>query len=53
MALTPITIVTILLLTAGVLLLVGGAAGLIRRAQRKLATATSAAPHEVPDPLAE
>ncbi|QEA27305.1 hypothetical protein FGL91_01275 [Microbacterium sp. CBA3102] len=39
LALTPTTIVTILLLTVGVLILVGGAAGLIRRAQRKLATA--------------
>jgi hypothetical protein len=52
-ALTPITIVTILLLTVGVLLLVGGAAGLIRRAQRKLATTASTPQHEVPDPLAE
>lgn len=51
--LTPTTGNMILVLTVGVLLLVGGAAGLIRRAQRKLATTTSAAQHEVPDPLAE
>ncbi|WP_226531326.1 hypothetical protein [Microbacterium paraoxydans] len=54
LALTPTTIVTILLLTAGVLILVGGAAGLIRRAQRRLATATtSVAQAEVASPPAE
>lgn len=53
LTLTPPTIITILLLTAGVLLLVGGATGLIRRAQRKLAAATPAASPEVPGPLAE
>lgn len=52
-ALTPATIVTILLLTVGVLLLVGGAAGLIRRAQRKLAATTPAPGPEISDPLAE
>lgn len=53
LTLTPATIVTILLLTVGVLLLVGGAAGLIRRAQRKLAATTSAPAPELPGPLAE
>jgi hypothetical protein len=52
-ALTPTTIVTILLLTVGVLLLVGGAAGLIRRAQRKLAATAPVPAPEVPEPLAE
>ncbi|MFK3678105.1 hypothetical protein ACI2IP_10250 [Microbacterium sp. NPDC090218] len=52
-SLTPTTLVTILVLTVGVLLLVGGAAGLIRRAQRKLASTTPAAQREVPDPHAE
>lgn len=53
LAMTPTTIVTILLLTAGVLLLVGGAAGLIRRAQRKLAATAPVPAPEVPGPLAE
>ncbi|MGW9158091.1 MULTISPECIES: hypothetical protein [unclassified Microbacterium] len=52
MTMTPTTITAIVLLTAGVLLLVGGAAGLIRRAQRKLAAATEDR-REVPGPLAE
>lgn len=51
--LTPTTIVTILLLTGGVLMLIGGAAGLARRAQRELATAVSASQREEADPLAE
>lgn len=50
---TPTTFVTVLLLSIGVLLLVGGAAGLIRRAQRKLAAATPAPTSEVPGPVAE
>ena len=53
LSMTPATDVAGILLTAGVLLLVGGAAGLIRRAQRKLAAITPAAPSEVPGPLAE
>lgn len=52
-ALTPTTILTIVLLSAGVLLLVGGAAGLVRRAQRTLAAAAPAAQRDTPDPLAE
>lgn len=52
MTMTPTTITAIVLLTAGVLLLVGGAAGLIRRAQRKLAAA-SHAQQEVAAPVAE
>lgn len=52
MTMTPTTITAIVLLTAGVLLLVGGAAGLIRRAQRKLAAA-SHPQQEVAAPFAE
>ena len=50
---TPTTFVTVLLLSIGVLLLVGGAAGLIRRAQRKLAAAAPASTPDVPGPVAE
>lgn len=53
LTLTPTTILTILLLTVGVLLLVGGAAGLVRRAQRKLSAAAPAPTGDVPAPLAE
>lgn len=53
LALTPTTAVTVALLTVGVLLLVGGAAGLVRRAQRKLSTTSPAAPTEVPGTPAE
>lgn len=53
LALTPTTVVTIALLSVGVLLLVGGAAGLIRRAQRKLATTAPAPLHEASEPGAE
>ena len=53
LALTPTTAVTVLLLTLGVLLLVGGAAGLIRRAQRKLATTRPVPLTEVPGTPAE
>lgn len=52
MTMTPTTITGIVLLTAGVLLLVGGAAGLIRHAQRKLAAAPPAQQEESA-PLAE
>lgn len=38
LSLTPTTIVTMILLTIGVLLLVTGAAGLVRRVQRKLSS---------------
>lgn len=37
LALTPVTIVTLLVLTIGVLLLAGGAASLLRRTQRRIA----------------
>lgn len=53
LALTPTTVNMILVLTIGVLLLVGGAVGLIRRAQRTLAATAPAPLHEVPEPLAE
>jgi len=53
LTMTPTTITAIVLLTAGVLLLVGGAAGLIRRAQRKLAATASDERREVAGPLAE
>lgn len=53
LTMTPTTITAIVLLTAGVLLLVGGAAGLIRRAQRKLAATVSDERREVAGPLAE
>lgn len=39
LALTPTNIVTIILLAIGVLLLANGAVGLVRRVQRKLASA--------------
>lgn len=39
--LTPVTLLTIVLLTAGALLLVGGVAGLLRHAQRRGATRRS------------
>ncbi|WP_337005356.1 MULTISPECIES: hypothetical protein [unclassified Microbacterium] len=51
--LTPTTLLTIVLLTVGVLLLVGGAAGLVRRAQRKLAATAPATAPDVPAPPAE
>lgn len=57
LALTPTTITTMILLTIGVLLLVTGAAGLVRRAQRKLSVANArqsgVAPQEVPGSPAE
>jgi hypothetical protein len=53
LGLTPATVVTIVLLSVGVLLLVSGAAGLLRREQRKLADSTTAAHPEVSVPLAE
>lgn len=53
LALTPTTVNMILVLTIGVLLLVGGAVGLIRRAQRKLAATAPVPASEVPEPLAE
>ena len=58
LTLTPTTITTIVLLTVGVLLLVSGAAGLVRRAQRTLATAAPArdvapAPSSAPDTAPE
>lgn len=53
LTLTPTTLVTIVLLSVGVLFLVGGTAGLIRRAQRKLAAATDAPQPEVQGPLGE
>lgn len=53
--LTPATILTVVLLSAGALLLVGGAAGLVRRAQRHRAerlasTVSEAAPAPVAHP---
>ena len=51
--LTPTTILTIVLLTVGVLLLVGGAAGLVRRAQRTLAATDSTRASDVSAPPAE
>ncbi|KJL20537.1 hypothetical protein RN51_02755 [Microbacterium oxydans] len=53
LALTPTTAVTVALLTVGVLFLVGGAAGLVRRAQRKLSATGPAALTEVPGIPAE
>ncbi|WAA65441.1 hypothetical protein [Microbacterium oxydans] len=58
LALTPTTIVTIILLTIGVLLLANGAVGLVRRVQRKLASTDTrqdgVVPRvEVPGSLAE
>lgn len=53
LGLTPATVVTIVLLSVGVLLLVSGAAGLLLREQRKLADSTTAAHPEVSVPLAE
>jgi len=59
LGLTPTTVVTIALLSVGVLLLVSGAAGLVRRAQRRFASASipqgaAVAPqHDAADPLAE
>lgn len=53
LTMTPTTVVAGALLIAGVLLLVGGATGLIRRAQRKLSAAASDERREVPEPLAE
>ncbi|WP_270366289.1 hypothetical protein [Microbacterium algeriense] len=51
--LTPATVVTIVLLSVGVLLLVSGAAGLVRREQRKLAESATATHPEASVPLAE
>ena len=59
LALTPTTIVTILLLTIGVLLLANGAVGLVRMVQRKLSSPdfrqdeSAVPPVEVPGSPAE
>jgi cytochrome c-type biogenesis protein CcmH/NrfF len=47
LTLTPATISTLLLLTIGVLLLVGGAAGLVRRAQRRMTAGSAQHPIRV------
>ncbi|MBP3976293.1 hypothetical protein [Microbacterium sp. BLY] len=49
---TPATLLTIVLLTAGALLLVGGLAGLLRHAQRRSSTDAPADPVDAPaDPV--
>lgn len=54
LTLTPAAITALAVLTAGVLLLVAGAAGLIRRAQRRRALRrTSPSPSSSPSPEAE
>ncbi|WP_187614898.1 MULTISPECIES: hypothetical protein [Microbacterium] len=47
---TPATLLTIVLLTAGALLLVGGVAGLVRRTQRRSATDDGSAADLSPAP---
>lgn len=51
--LTPAAILTVLLLTAGALLLVGGATGLVRRAQRRAADLRAERADTGEDPPAE
>ena len=53
LAMTPATVTTIALLSLGVLLLVGGVAGLVRRAQRKFAATASASGSDDLEVIAE